>query len=54
MVVPGGKVGVILGASEIHHDLHIPIGEVVFCEDQEAGVGAMANGGRFSIRHEGL
>ena len=44
--------GMILGAGEISHNLHILFGEVVFCEDQEASMGTTANIRRFSIRHE--
>ena len=45
-------MGVILGASEISHNLHIPVREVVLCEDWEASMGTVANIHRFSIGHE--
>ena len=43
--------GMILGAGEIRHDLHIPVREVVFCEDQEAGMSTVASGSSLGIRH---
>ena len=44
---------VVLGTSKLDNYFHVPIGEVVFRENGEAGVGTVGNSGGIGVGHEG-